>query len=535
MMKDKLLLFLILCALIIRLLPFNFPNFTFEEARIASRAYMLAVSGKDELGRSFPLLFNSLQDYQLPAVSYITALGILIFGKNDYGARIPFIIISLVLMVLVYKIADLFIPRREFRLFCTLLTAFSPALIFLSKTPNETIVLIFDLVLLFYLLTREKLNFLMLSLTMIFTLITSKIAWWVLLPFIIFTLIFFQSNIQKKTKIKLILISLSLVLLSIALFLQVPQAKRSLLENDFSIFNDTSIKVASDRLRGQGLEAGWPNFLEKLLFNKSQLFLIGFLNWIQSLNPAFLFGRFDETGVYGFMSMAAFPKIAIIPFVMGILFAMRKGSNKLSLLLFYFLVLTFPLMFRYPGDSKIILATILPVIIFITAFGLLNLNRAFKILILMLLVIEVLINVINTAPEIKNANYSRPVWLGAIVKDSYNLSVQNNVAISDDLTPDIIPVLEWFSPLTPKGNFKDMKFAYKFRQNKEGNIRIIGADDNFYFCGLDKPTYVFASARDLAEIKRWLNVDVSRELRYTYADTLGKKEAYLFEPTICVK
>lgn len=113
--------------------------------------------------------------------------------------------------------------------------------------------------------------------------------------------------------------------------------------------------------------------------------------------------------------------------------------------------------------------------------------------------------------------------------------MQNNVAISDDLTPDIIPYLGWFLPLSPQGDFKDMKFAYKFRQSKIGNIRIIGADDNFYFCGLDKPTYVFASTRDLVKIKRWLNVDTSKTVKKVYSDTLGNKVVYLFEPTICIK
>ena len=148
---------------------------------------------------------------------------------------------------------------------------------------------------------------------------------------------------------------------------------------------------------------------------------------------------------------------------------------------------------------------------------------------------EVLFNLFFTSPEIKNANYSRPVWLGSVLKDSYKLSTQTNVAISDDLIPDIIPFLEWFSPLKPQSTFKDIKFAYKFRQNVMGNIRIIGADDNFYFCGLDKPTYVFASTRDLEKIKRWLNINLPRELKYTYTDTLGNKTVYLFEPTICIK
>lgn len=532
---DKFLILLIFCALIIRLVPFDFPSFTFEEARLAHRGYTLASSGKDELGRSFPVLFNSSQDYQLPATSYITALGTLIFGKNDFGARIPFIMISFFLIVLIYKVADIFSHQRLFRLFCVLLTAFSPPLIFLSKVPNETILLTFGLVLLFYLLTREKLNFVRLGLVMVLTLVSSKLAWWVLVPFTVSTLAFFHPNSLRITKVKITMMSLFLVVASVLLFLQVPQAKRSLLENDFSLFNNSGIKVTIDRLRGQGLEVGWPNFLEKIIFNKLQVILVGFLNWIYSLDPAVLFARFDETGIFNYMSLGSFAKILIIPFVVGIVETLRKRDLKLKALFFYFLILTFPIVFIYPGSSKTAIVTILPFMIFIMALGLLSLNKILRVLIIILMILEVLINILYSSPGVKNANYSRPSWLGAVLRDSYNLLVQNNVAISDDLTFDIAPFLQWSLPIPPTNTFKDVQFAYKIRQNKAGNIRIIGADDNFYFCGLDKPTYIFASKRDLAKIKRWLNITSQKAVEYVYKDFLGQEAVYRLIPTICVK
>src|SRR3989338_8255752 len=90
----KLLLVLIALAVFLRVYNFSFPAFTTDEARIAFRGYELYHNGVDELGRKLPFLFNSPDDYELPLVSYISALGTGFFGKSELGARVPVIIIG---------------------------------------------------------------------------------------------------------------------------------------------------------------------------------------------------------------------------------------------------------------------------------------------------------------------------------------------------------------------------------------------------------------------------------------------------------
>ena len=66
---------IIFLAFFIRVYNLPFPAFTADEARIAYRGYTLANLGKDEMGRTFPVIFNSLSDYQLPVTSYLAAFG----------------------------------------------------------------------------------------------------------------------------------------------------------------------------------------------------------------------------------------------------------------------------------------------------------------------------------------------------------------------------------------------------------------------------------------------------------------------------
>lgn len=525
---------IVIVAFIIRIANINFPFFTSDEARLAWRGYVLATSGQDELGRSFPLIFNSLEDYQLPATSYITALGILLFGKSDFGARIPFIFISVLIVVLIYKISTIFSIKKEFGLYGALLIAFSPPFIFLSKIPNEVIVLIFALLLIFYLLTRQRINFLQLGLTMAFALTISKLAWWILIPFSVFTYVFFQTDLYKKTLIKIMVIAVFLTLIAVTLFLRIPQSSRSLLENDFSIFKESGITVVIDRLRGEGLVSSWPPVLERLLFNKLQIATVGFLHWLTNLQLGVLFGQFDADGTTGFTGMGAFSKIAIIPFILGIVVSIRKGDRKFKALILYFLILTFPIIFMYPRNQPNIIVTTLPYLTIIAVLGLVNLNRFLKYLILFLMVFEVSINIFFLSPEIKKVSQFRPGWIKQIVEEGYHLSKETKVAVSDNLVLDIAPFWGWLSPLPPSNDIKNIQFPYKVRQTQLANLRIIGSDDTFYNCGLDQPTYIFASKRDLKEIKRWLNIDTTKTVKKVYKDNLEQEVVYFLKPTICV-
>lgn len=532
--KHFWVLIILAAAFLIRIYDLSFPYFTSDEARVAYRGYTLAISGKDELGRSFPMIFNSLTDYQLPILSYIAALGILIFGKTDLGARLPFVATSILIVILVYKMSKIFNLKKEFQYLSATIAAFSPALIFLSKIPNDIILLAFGLLLLFYLLTKKQVNPFALGLTMLFFLSISKIAWWVLWPFTGLTLVFFQTYLKKKTKIIILFLTMILTIGFLSLFLQIPQSTRSLSENNFPIFQEVGIKIVVDRLRGQGLEAGWPNFIEKILFNKFQFVLIGLLNWVNYLEPAILFGQFGQTGIQGFSGMGAFSKITIFPFVAGLIFIIRRGERKLRALALFLPVLTFPIFFLYPQDGSKMIVLVLPFLVLVTALGLMSLNRFLKYGILALIIFEVSVNAFYFSSQIERANYSRPVWIKSLVEDSYKLWQNNQIAISDDFTEDIVPYLEWYAPLIAADSIKNISFPYKFHQNQVAGIKIIGSDDTFYFCGLDKPTYVFASKRDLAKIQRWLNITTDKVVTKIYKNDSGEETVYISQPTICV-
>lgn len=533
MKSDKywLITFLLIATLFIRVVPINFPFFTSDEARVAFRGYVLATGGKDELGRLRPTLFNSSVDYKLPAVSYIAAFGEKLFGKSDFGVRIPFILLGVGLVLLVYKIAQIFSPRKEFWLLNAAIIAFSPALIFLSKIPNESILLTFIFALLFYLLTRDKINLVIVFAIILLSFLTSKFAWIVTPLFFIFTVSFQNNYLSNKTKVKISVTCLLLALLTFGLFWQVEQAQRSIAENNLSLFSDVTIKNAIDRLRGQGLETGIQPFLERILFNKTHFLIVGFLHWLSQVHPATFFGQFDNSGLNGFINIGVLQKVLIIPFGIGLVSLIKKGDKKYMLLLIYPLLLTLPTLFIFPNLNFDLIVTTLPFISLIITLGLFSISRLIRIIIIFLMVFEIGFNFFYLGLNIKSTNNFRPGWIKSIVVDGYSLSKEYKVAFSDDITSDIAPFIQWYTPISAESGFLDIPFPYKFRQTQLSNIKIIGSDNSFYKCGLDKPTHIFASIRDLENILRMEKVEIKK----IYKDSLGQDVAFLLSSTICVR
>lgn len=531
-MKNKWIVILLVISFLIRFLPINFPSFSADEARIAYRGYSLVKTGKDELGRKYPLIFNSSEDYQLPLTSYLTALGIGIFGKTELGARIPFIFIGSLIVWLTYLMSSLFTNQYKFKVLSTIVVAFSPILIYISKFPNEWIILITLLLLLFLNLTKSHINFTITFILIILLLSVSKIAWFILTPYVIYTLLFFKSTLSNKNKFLISVIYLILNSLVFLIFLSIPQSIRSLMENNFPIFSDITIKNGVDRLRGQGIEVGWPSFIEKLLFNKLNFIFVGFLHWLSNLKLATFFSQFDESGQLGFTSMGAWSKILIVPFLLSLINLVKAGGNKkLKLLLGYFILLTVPIIFLYPKNMPGIVSLTLPFMGLIIASGLNSLKKVISKLILFIMVLEILINLFYVSPQIKNTNNLRPDWIKGVVLDGYNTSQDYQVAFSDNITENIVSFFEWNTPIDFSPNYSMISFPYKFHTFKIGNIRIIGHDDSFYICGMDKPSVIFASLRDLNKIQNEFQININK----IFKDNLGQDIVYKLESKICIK
>lgn len=520
-MKDNAIIrqvfILVALALFLRILNFSFPAFTTDEARIAFRGHLLAQGGVDELGRRLPLLFNSLNDYQLPLVSYISVL----------GARLPFIIIGLFLSLLTFKVAFQISKDKYISFLSAFIVATSPVLIFVSKIPNESIVLTFLFLLLFYLLNKDKLNLTLIFLTVTLLILTSKFTWFILAPYVAYTVFIYRNTLSLRDKLRLSLISLTFVFLSFAFFLQVQQGTRSLSENNLSLFSDITIKDGINKIRGQGRESGWPPILGQILVNKSYFLVAGSLHWLSNIQPAVFFSKFDKDGNLGFVGMGAFQKIAIIPALLGIIFLIREKKSKILL---YPFILTWPAALIYPKFSPEMVVLTLPFVSILVAFGLFHLKKILANIIMILMVVELLVNFIFLSPQIKSTNDLRPDWIKPVVWDAYNLSNKDQVLMSDDITEDPASFIFWYTTLNPQKAFLNIPYPYKVRQVNLGNIKLVGASDSFRSCSSGENIKFFSSKRDMERVKDLNSAKVIK----TYSNSRGEVITYFIESGVCI-
>lgn len=508
--KEFILGIIIFFALLTRVVNFSLPFLTADEARIAYRGYTLANYGTDELDRPFPLIFNSLSDYQLPVTSYLTAASIFIFGKSDFGARIPFIILGSLLPLLGYQISKVMSEKPNVWILSAVVVGFSPPLIFLSKVPNSEIILTFLFALLFYLLTRKNLNFKFFIIVSCLVLLTSKYAWFILPIFTAFTIYFYSPNENRKYKVSVAITSLIMTLFAWGFFLSLPEGLRSIKENYFSLFSDMTITNGINRLRGQGIEMGWSTFLPKILFNKLIYLPVGFLHWLSNISPAVYFGQLDPSGLISFSSMGAWTKSLILPAILGLVFLIKEASQKQKLFLLYIFILSYPASFKYPSFSPDLVILTLPFLAIIISLGIDQLKGKIRGLVIFLMFLEIGISLLFISQETKAANNIRPGWIKPVVAEVSKLSKTERVIISDNLTEDSVLFILWYrdsklenSKLekNPLENF----IPYRFRQSSLENIILYGWDQKFQLCGREKIGILFLSNRDLNLVKHKIN------------------------------
>lgn len=73
-----------------------------DEAAIGYNAYSLLTTGKDEFGKTLPLVFRSFNDYKPPLYIYLTVPAIALFGLNTWAVRLPSAIAGILAVIGTY-------------------------------------------------------------------------------------------------------------------------------------------------------------------------------------------------------------------------------------------------------------------------------------------------------------------------------------------------------------------------------------------------------------------------------------------------
>lgn len=177
--KIKSIIFLasvFLISLLVRVYQLGIvPNgLTVDEADMGYSAYSILATGKDVYGRSYPLFFQSLDDYKAGFAIYVALPAIRFLGLNNFSIRLAPAILGSLTPALIYILIVLVYPKRRVLAYtCAILTCFAPWNIAISRANLPYVEFIFFyllfLITFFYSLNKQKfrpLSFMILGFTL---------------------------------------------------------------------------------------------------------------------------------------------------------------------------------------------------------------------------------------------------------------------------------------------------------------------------------------------------------------------------------
>lgn len=347
MLKNRKLILALIFALAFILRVWNLGNIPDaideDEMAMGYYGYSLLKSGGDEYGHKFPLYFESIGDFKYGLYSYFATLPVAFLGLSPFSARFPAALAgSLTTIALFYLVFEIF-KKEKIAYLSALVLALSPLHIHFSRVAYSNILglLFATLFALFYIrfLKKGKNNFLIWSLISFLAAIFTYQTFRVFLPvLIIFLLIFTFQKLSSKIKTKVLIFSISLILITVLSLL--PKEARARTQSTSLLYSSSKLveDIAEDGLAGTNV------FIARAFHNKLVLTGISFVGrYISYFDPKFLF--FEASGE---VQRHTIPGVGVfylveLPFVfLSFLYFFKYKKDQFSFLPIFW-ILTAPL------------------------------------------------------------------------------------------------------------------------------------------------------------------------------------------------
>lgn len=104
----------------------TYPALNADEAAIGYNAYSLILTGHDEHGNSWPIHFQSFNDYKPGLYFYIVLPFVKLIGLNEWAVRIPGATFGVLSVLMVFLLVKELFKNEKFAIISTLFLAISP-------------------------------------------------------------------------------------------------------------------------------------------------------------------------------------------------------------------------------------------------------------------------------------------------------------------------------------------------------------------------------------------------------------------------
>ncbi len=324
-------------------------GFHADEAAFGYNAYSIIETGKDEYGKTLPLVLKSFGDYKGALYAYLSIPFVLLFGLNPFGVRFASAIISALTIVVIYLFAKKLFNNTTISLVSAFLFAISPWDIIISRVTGDVEVGLFFTLLMSYLLLflNEKKSSFYFVLALLFgflaTISYAPYRFYVILIPLIF-LVFSAEKIKGKINFnkKVLFFIISIILVGIIYSFIAPTERLS----QISIFtNQNTQLVLDEQVREDATSQTYVtrifhnkvvNYTRTLLENAGQYFTLDYL----FLNGGFpLRERIPASGLFYIWQS---------PFLLfGLYLIIRKKERSGFILIAWWIILLIPTIFTF--------------------------------------------------------------------------------------------------------------------------------------------------------------------------------------------
>ncbi len=365
----------------------SYPALNADEAAIGYNTYSLIQTGHDEHGHSWPIHFQSFNDYKPGLYFYIVLPFVKLLGLNEWSVRIPNAALGVISVYLLYLLVLELFKDRKFALISALFLAISPWHLQFSRggwEVNTATLFILAGLLFFFKGTnssakKEKVKIFNLILSSVF-LVASFYTYHaarVVVPLLgISILCIYRKEIFKNFKPYSVFIFTAVILL-IPLILDMASPGALSRAAGVGLFAD---KGPINRINEQRGEHNiGPSIIGKILHNKAVNYSLAFAaNWTAHFNGEFLFmsgdsierNKVPETGEMYLMD--------ILFLLAGIIAIARSDNKNWKFVISWLLIAPVASALTFQSPNALRSQNMVIPLVVISAYGLLYIFKSLK-------------------------------------------------------------------------------------------------------------------------------------------------------------
>lgn len=350
-----------------------------DEAAIGYNAYSLIKTGKDEFGHSWPINFQSFNDFKPGFYFYLVLPWVAILGLNEWAVRLPSALLgSLTILAVYFLVKEIFKKEEKRNLLAavaSLLLAINPWHLHFSRGGWESNAAVFFIVLgvnLFFVSLKKPGYFSLCVLSLALSMFTYHSAR-VISPLLGFglLLLYWKKIFRQENRRSLILSGVVGGILGLRLFVSMTGSAGMSRFSGVGIFADQGPFWRVNELRGQ--HSNPFSVFPKLVHNRYFEYGVQFLdNYLRHFSGSFLFISGDEIQRNKVPEIGQLFLIEIPFFLLGLYFLINKKPGEWKILFWWLMVapVASALTFQSPHAIRS-LNMVIPLVI-LTGFGLWN-------------------------------------------------------------------------------------------------------------------------------------------------------------------